>query len=113
MKDKHFNLPANAVLVQDFEIETTQEQLTEEQLFDLLCERITWMIEYKMEYLLSLLYRNDVLEEKINFALSPLCPDPANIALTKLVLARQKERMAIKQSFKVEPIEGLEEGLKF
>lgn len=101
------------IIIQNFEIEPPKEEPSDEDLLRLLSDQIAYMIEYRMEYLLSLLYRNDVEEVKINFALSPLCPEPANIALAQLVLARQKERLATKQAYKVEPLEDLEEGLKY
>ena len=70
--------PDDAIF-QAFEIEPSgKEAPTEEELFQLLCDRIAWMIEYNMEYLLSLLYRNDVKGSKIHFALSPFEKDPAN-----------------------------------
>lgn len=71
----------------------------EEALFRMLSERIAWLLEHNMEYLLSLLYRNDVAEEKIHRALSPAEPTPANEALARLVLERQKERIATRKRF--------------
>ncbi len=93
---------STALIVQKFELESTDEKLSEEELFDLLADQIAYMIEYRMEFLLSLMYRLDVDEAKINFALSPFCQDPANVALAKLVLERQKQRMHTKRTFKPE-----------
>ena len=88
------------IILRDFEIEIpSDEQPTEAELFQYLCDRIAWMIEHNMEYLLSLLYRNDVKEEKIHFALSPFEKDPANVALAKLVIERQKERVETKKKY--------------
>ena len=100
-------------IIKAFEIETKEENLTEEELLQVLCDQIAYMIEFRMEYLLSLLYRNDIAESKINLALLPNNPDPANVALAKLVLQRQKQRMATKKSIAVEPIEDLEDGLRW
>ena len=58
------------------------------------------MIEYKMDYLLSLLYRLDVLEHKINHVLSPVAIDLPAVGLAKLILERQKLRVATKQEYK-------------
>lgn len=99
-------------ILNKFDIASPNESPSEEELFELLCDQIAYMIEYRMEYLLSLLYRNDILEHKINFALSPRCPDPANIALAKLVMERQKERIKTKSSIKVLPIEDIDDELK-
>ena len=99
-----------ALITRDFEMESVKsgKKITEEELLRLLGDRIAWLIEYRMEYLLSLLYRLDVKEEQVDFALSPVCPDPANIALAKLVLERQKKRLKTKQEYKQDEIEGWE-----
>ena len=101
------------VLIRNFELEVPDEPLSEEALFEVLADQIAYMIEFRMEYLLSLLYRNDVEESKINFALSPACDDPANIALAKLVMERQRQRLATKKAYKIDKLEDLEEGLEF
>jgi hypothetical protein len=99
-----------ALITRDFEMEPaeSEKKVTEEELLQLLADRISWLIEYRMEYLLSLLYRLDVKEEKVDFSLSPACPDPANIALAKLVLERQKERIRTKHQYKQDEIDGWE-----
>ena len=101
------------LILNKFEIESNGAEPSEEELFQLLCDQIAYMIEYRMEFLLSLLYRNDVEESKINWALSPACADPANIALAKLVMNRQKARVATKKSIAVKPIEDLEDELRW
>jgi len=100
-------------LVRDFELETSKAGLSEEELFDLLANQVAYLIEFRMEYLLSLLYRNDVEEVKIDFALSPLCNEPANIAIARLVMERQKQRMATKKAIEVKELDDLEEDLKY
>ncbi len=88
-----------------FELEQDLEAATEEQLIIALSDRIAWMIEYSMEYLLSLLYRMDVLEVNINEALNPANPDPANVALAKLIVERQKLRIQTRKDFKSPDLE--------
>lgn len=102
-------------LLQGFEIDTSEQDrpLTEEEMFQHLCDRIAWMIEHNMEYLLSLLYRNDVEESKIYFALSPHDPDPANVALAKLVLDRQKKRMETKKKYGKQLADEVDDELKW
>ena len=92
-----------------FELEQDLETATEEQLLIALSDRIAWMIEYSMEYLLSLLYRMDVLEVNINQALSPANPDPANVALAKLIIERQKLRIKTREEYKSQDLEDKEE----
>ena len=80
----------------DFELENIDNQLSEEQLFQMLADHIDWLIERRMEWLLSLMYRMDVDEAKVHAALSPNAPEAANIGLARLVLERQKKRVYTK-----------------
>jgi hypothetical protein len=66
-----------------------------------------------MEYLLSLLYRNDVAESKIYDALSPSSPDPANVSLAKLVMERQKQRLETKRQYGKQSAGGVEDDLRW
>ena len=103
-----------SIINRDFELITEdQTPPSEEELFQMLSDRIAWLIEHNMEYLLSLLYRNDVEESKIHFALSPFETDPANVALAKLVIARQKQRLATKQQYGKQDAGDVEEGLRW
>jgi hypothetical protein len=86
---------------------------SEEVIFQMLCDKIAWLIEHNMEYLLSLLYRNDVPESKIYKALLPDNPDPANIALAKLVIERQKQRLETKKEFGKQDASDVEEELRW
>ena len=60
------------------------------------------MIDYQLEMLLSLMYRLDVDERKVAAALSPLAPELPAIAIARLVLERQKQRIFTKQKYKQE-----------
>jgi len=91
---------ATQLIARDFELEAPQEQFSEEELFDLLCDVIAEMIEHRLEFLLSLMYRLDVNEQKVDAALSPSSPEPANAALARLVLERQKQRIFTKRYYK-------------
>lgn len=82
---------------------------SEEELLQLLADRIADMLETRPEYLMSLLYRLDVLEKKIVPAMHPAAPDPPHIGLAKLVLERQKQRLETKRTIKPSPIEGWED----
>ncbi len=93
-----------ALVAQDFEPAQTGDILTEEQLLDMLSEQIAWMIEHRLEYLMSLMYRLDVDERKVDRALSPLSEEPAHIALAKLVLERQRQRVFTKGHYKQEDL---------
>lgn len=102
------------LVLRDFEIEPAEGHVpSEEEIFLHLCDRIAYLIEHNMEYLLSLLYRNDILEAKIHFALSPFEADPANVALAKLVMERQKERLATREKYGKQSKEGIDEDLRW
>lgn len=98
MEEKN-NDDLKALISQTFSMEIP-DGLDEEGLFQLLADGVAYMIEHKIDFLMSLLYRLDVLEPDINHALSPFCQDPANIALAKLIWERQKQRMATKQAYR-------------
>ena len=101
------------LILRDFELAPPKESLTEKELFDLLVDQVDYMIQYKMDVLLSLMYRLDINERKVHEALSPLAPEPANVGLARLVLERQKQRQSTKQHYKQHPLEGLDEELQF
>ncbi len=82
--------------------------ITEEDLVQILAERIGQLLEQQPEQLMSLLYRLDVLEEKIRPVMRPDAPEPASIGLARLVVERQKQRISTKRSIKTEPLEGLD-----
>ncbi len=104
----------NQLIIKEFELLSPEADApSEEELFQLLCDRISWMIEHNMEYLMSLLYRNDVLEHKILDALSPGNPDPANVALAKLVMERQRQRLATKKQYGNQCSEEVDEDLRW
>lgn len=91
-----------------FELESAPPPTNEAELLALLAERIEAMLINRQDYLMSLLYRLDVLEEKIRPVMHPNAPEPPHIGLARLVLERQKQRAETKLNIKPEPLEGLE-----
>jgi hypothetical protein len=83
-----------------FELALSETPGSEEELVQLLAERIAVMLEREPDHLMSLLYRLDVLEKKIVPVMHPLAPEPAHIGLARLVLERQKQRMETKRTVK-------------
>ncbi len=107
--EEKFIKETHELIVRDFEVEELEgESISEQALLDALADRVAWLIEYRMEFLLSLMYRMDISEAKVNDALSPANPAPANVALARLVLDRQKERIRTKQQYKQDDLEGWE-----
>ncbi|HKK79215.1 MAG TPA: hypothetical protein VJ933_06280 [Phaeodactylibacter sp.] len=89
-----------ALILRDFELEEKEPVATEADLLRLLADQIAYMIEYDLEVLLSNMYRLDISEKKVHDALSPLSSIPANEALARLVLERQKQRAYTKKHYK-------------
>ncbi|MCH2084188.1 MAG: hypothetical protein MK226_17460 [Saprospiraceae bacterium] len=107
--DKKELADTQALIVRDFEIEKSpDEQLSEEALFQLLADQIAYMIEYRLEFLLSLMYRMDIDERKVNKVLHPAAEDPANIGLAKLVWDRQQQRAFTKKFYKQDQLDDLD-----
>ncbi|MFM8450513.1 MAG: hypothetical protein ACKOAY_10460 [Haliscomenobacter sp.] len=99
------------LLAQDFEIAGAPGEITEEQLLQILATQVAFLIENRMEYLLSLMYRLDIDERKVEAALSPASPVPPHEAIARLVLERQKKRAFTKLNYAQPALEdGWEEG---
>ena len=113
MEERQLTQQTAELIARDFGLEIGTEPISEQELFDLLANEVAYMIEYRLESLMSLLYRLDVAESKIAAALSPLANEPANIALAGHILDRQKQRIHTKQFYKQSPIDGLDEKLKY
>ncbi len=96
------------LIVRDFELQPPEQSLTEEELLQMLADHIAGLIEHRLEYLLSMMYRLDIDERKVDRALSPYSEEPANLALARLVLERQKQRAFTKQHYKQKDLEDLD-----
>ena len=88
------------LVVQDLEIEGQWTFLSEFELLEALSRHVEYMMQYKMEVLMSTLYRLDVSEQKVSKAMTPLAIDPPNVGIAKLIIERQKQRIHTKQSYK-------------
>jgi hypothetical protein len=99
---------ALAALQGPFELETSPEPLSEELLLAVLSQRIAEMLAQRPESLMSLLYRLDVLEEKIIPVMHPAAPEPTNVGLARLVIERQKQRAETKKNILPPPLENMQ-----
>jgi len=106
--ESYFDANSTALLASSFEIAGATDKVTEEELLYVLSDRIGYMIDHKFDYLMHIMYRFDVLEHKIRAAISPENVDPANVALAKLVIERQKERIRLRKEFKSPDLEDLD-----
>jgi hypothetical protein len=114
--NKDLIIQTTALIARDLGLDLGEdaERLTEEELLQLVANEVAYMLEHRMDFLMSLLYRLDVLEQPINHALSPWCADPANVALAKLIIERQRQRIITKRQYKQnKPADEDMEGLDF
>lgn len=101
------NINETATLIaNDFEMSPeTTAFLTEEQLLEALSEHVEMMMKYRLEILMSTLYRLDVSEKKVNLAMSPSASVAPNIGIAQLIIDRQKQRLYTKATYKPEPLD--------
>jgi hypothetical protein len=101
------NIQETADLIQqDFEyMPKDLEFLTEEDLLEALANHVEDMLKYKSEILMSNLYRLDVSEKKVAFAMSPEAALPPNIGIANLIIERQKQRVFTKNHYKTKPLD--------
>jgi len=77
----------------------TGERYTEEALTDLLARQILHLMEHDKENLWSLFYRLDIPDEDLAAVLRENDAEVLPLALARLVMARQRKRMATRSAF--------------
>lgn len=80
------------------------EETTEEQLLEMITNRVAYYLDVDKGLLLSYLYRLDIDERKIEKTLLET-EEHASVAIARLILERQKQRIETKKKYKQEPIE--------
>ncbi len=98
-----FEDPLTDILSQHFELDF--QSGTGQEVVDLLANRISSLMAGDLESLMSMLYRLDVAEDKIQEAFSPDNPVPPNVSLAHLIIERQLRRMKTKQTYQQEPLD--------
>lgn len=83
--------------------------ISDEQMLHIIELRVTELLSQSPDLLFSYLYRLDISEPKIKQALHTSEGISPNLALARLILERQKQRIASKKKYKQDPpIEGWE-----
>ncbi|MCS7036096.1 MAG: hypothetical protein RMJ33_01365 [Saprospiraceae bacterium] len=85
-------------------LEAAEPPPDEAALLALIAERVAELLEHQPEYLMSLLYRLDVLEEKIAPVMRGHSEEPLPVALARLILERQKQRIETRRTVKPHPM---------
>jgi len=93
--------PNNSLINSTLNIDV-HEDMTDEQMLFLIENRVTELMSQNSDLLFSYLYRLDISEVKIKEALIHEKEAP-NLALSKLILERQKQRIASKKKYKQDP----------
>ncbi len=96
-------------ICQSLEIQPDETFFDEKMLLEALKIKISELLAYRPAYLFTLMYRIDVSEKAVRVALSPSGKEEPAEALARLVIDRQKERIAAKKEYKQPPIEGWNE----
>ncbi|MEM6726690.1 MAG: hypothetical protein AAF598_21810 [Bacteroidota bacterium] len=90
-----------ALIIADFGLETQQTEFSDDALLDYTADVIAYMLEKRLEQLFNTLYRLDVDEDKIKWALDPSKhEEPVNIAVAKIVIERQHQRLRTKAEYR-------------
>ncbi len=105
MEDHNEIQKARALIARDMEWDNEEEIKTEAELIRLLSQHIAWLIDRRTEHLFSLMYRLDIPEEKVRAALLPGNDEAPAHALARLVVERQKQRLATRRQYPPEKLD--------
>lgn len=85
------------------------EGVSDERMLQIIEQRVTELMSQSPDLLFSYLYRLDISEKKIKQGLYESDGMSPNLAIARLILERQKQRIASKKKYKQDPpIEGWE-----
>ncbi|MEM9990110.1 MAG: hypothetical protein AAF738_00030 [Bacteroidota bacterium] len=102
------------LISQDFQLEThSHANFSADELLQWVADQVAYLLEFRTEFLMSLFYRLDIDEAKVNAALSPIHTTPTNVALAQLIIERQQERLFTKKFYKQYPLDNIDEDLKW
>ncbi len=101
----------NILISNDFQIKQAPPELSEEEFVLYLADYVEYLIEKRMEYLLSMLYRLDVAERKVNAALLPTAQLPPHVGIAQLIVDRQKRRIWTKKNIKSKELESWDDDI--
>lgn len=83
---------------------TSSEEMTDEQMIDILSDKVQAYLDVNISLLLSYLYRLDVREDLIKEALSNSSNEPGNKTLATLIWQRQKQRLDTKKNIQIDEL---------
>ncbi len=101
------------IMARDFQLDAHELPSEDQDTTTWLADYVAYLMEYRLEYLLSWLYRMDISEQAVQNALSPHQSILANVAIAQLILARQAERNRTKQAYPQPELSMIDEELRW
>ena len=107
---KDLNKDAASLINAEMGVEgLVSESENEEEMIQMIAQRVNEMMETEIDLLFSYLYRLDVSESKVNAILVKQDGQHAILSIARLIWERQKERLKTKAAYKQDKtIEGWE-----
>ena len=93
MSDPLLIQETSALINKDMELSIQEDFISEEQLEEALADKIYDLIQNQLERLFSILYRLDIIEGKVHYALKMNELIPAHYAIARLIIAREKQKI--------------------
>lgn len=103
MKEEHINFEGI-----EKELLGSKSLENENQVLEMIRNRVNELLDRDPELLMSYLYRLDILEVKLKEVLAKDADLPISEGISQLIFQRQMERVATKRKYKQDPIEGWE-----
>lgn len=85
----------------DVDLLIPESSIDDEEMVQILAEKVQAYLDYNIGLLMSYLYRLDVSEKSIKDALLNADEDAGHIALARLIWERQKKRLQTKSEYKI------------
>lgn len=85
----------------DKDLKIPNDNISDEEMIEILAEKVQAYLDVNISLLMSYLYRLDVLEKDIKEALSNSTNEAGHYALAKLIWKRQKQRHETKKNVHV------------
>ena len=93
MSDHQLIQETRDLIKKDMELSFNEDFISEEQLEEALADKIYDLIQNHLERLFSILYRLDIHEGKVHYALKMNELIPAHYAIARLIIAREKQKI--------------------
>lgn len=102
---RSLNEELTELLHTDVDAGLTDPEADYRQLIEIMSRRIEELLSGQFETLMSMMYRLDIDETSIRQALDPANPENPASSLARLIVDRQKQRMATKRKYQQPPFE--------